>query len=125
LELRAATDGLKLQPVAIVTETTVAAVTDDALVGGLGGAFSGDVLAPGVSPLGAALVVAFQQVCHDREQQLLALAAFGVGVHGTGVVVLGQDHPQKVGSSAFVAATHLVHLGGAEQVAVLDLSKER
>jgi hypothetical protein len=37
-------------------------VTDDALLGGLGGAFSGDVLAPGVSPLGAALVVAFQQV---------------------------------------------------------------
>ena len=59
-----------------------------------------------------------------RLAALLALAAFGVGVHGTGVVVLGQDHPQKVGSSAFVAATHLVHLGGAEQVAVFDISKE-
>jgi hypothetical protein len=28
------------------------------------------------------------------------------------------------GSSVFVAATHLVHLGGGEQVAVLDTSKE-
>jgi hypothetical protein len=57
----AATDGLKLQPVA---ENAAAVVTDDAVVGGFEGAFGGGVLAPGVPAMYAALIIARQRVCH-------------------------------------------------------------
>ena len=114
----AATYGLKLQPIAILIETAAAVLTDDALVGGLAGAFGCAVSAPGVSPLGAALVVACPAVCHDRGE-LVGIGAFGVGVHGERAVVVGQDHPQAVGGGVFVASAQLVHLGGVEQVAVL------
>jgi hypothetical protein len=64
----AATDGLKLQSVAIVTETAAAVVTDDALVVSLAGAFGFAGAAPGFPAMCAALVVACQHVCHDRGQ---------------------------------------------------------
>jgi hypothetical protein len=61
----AATDELKLQPIAIVTEAAATVVTDDAVVGGFAGAFGGGVLAPGVPAMYAALIIARQRVCHD------------------------------------------------------------
>jgi hypothetical protein len=114
----AATYRLKLQPVAIVTEIAAAVATDDALVVNLAGAFSRGVSAPGVSPLGTASIVAFQQIC-DSRGQLVAGGAFGLGVLGAGPIVGVQDHPHRVGGGVFVAPAHLVHLSGVEQVAVL------
>jgi len=58
----------------------------------------------------AALIVACQRVCHDRGQ-MVAVAAFGVGVHGERPLVVGQDHPQGMGGGVLVASAQLVHLG--------------
>jgi hypothetical protein len=94
----AATYGLKLLPIAILTKTAAAVLADDVLLGGLAGAFGRAVSPPGVSQLGAALVVACQQICHNRGQPV-GIGAFGVGVRGMGAVVVGQDRPQAHVSS--------------------------
>jgi hypothetical protein len=89
----------------------------EALVGGVPGVFGGGVLAPGVLACAAALSVAFQQRGHDGVS-VFGGGAFGLGVHGAGSVVVGQDHAEVVGGGVFGAAAQLVDVAVVEHVAV-------
>jgi hypothetical protein len=53
--------------------------------------------------------VAVEQPANDFGEQL-AVGVFGFGVHGVGPVIVGQDHPEAVGSGVFGAAPQLMHV---------------
>ena len=72
-------------------------------------ALGGGVVAPCLAACGAAGVVAVEQPANDFGEQL-AVGVFGFGVHGVGPVIVGQDHPEAVGSGVFGAAPQLMHV---------------